>query len=126
MNDRTCERLRLALQQRSRRVLDAVESLGISTPNRTGHPLVHLPVRRAGELEQVGHELLRLGVFATLAAEPLVPQDDVGVRLQLTSAHTEEQVERLLRALGEMTWRFRLASAGRPPIRLVRPPGEAV
>ena len=37
------------------------------------------------------------GIYATMAVYPLVPRDEVGFRLQLTAANTDEQVDHLER-----------------------------
>ena len=38
----------------------------------------------------------------TLAAYPLVPKDEVGFRIQLTAANTDEEVDTLIAALEEL------------------------
>ena len=45
-----------------------------------------------------------------LAAYPLVPTNEVGFRIQVTSANTDEQVDELLDVLGHMQERFQLES----------------
>ena len=44
----------------------------------------------------------------TLAAYPLVPKDEVGFRIQVTAANTDEQITRLTDVLGELADRFAL------------------
>ena len=41
----------------------------------------------------------------TMAVYPLVPRNEVGFRLQLTSANTDEQVDHLCEVLGEVAER---------------------
>ena len=37
------------------------------------------------------------GIYVTMAVYPLVPRAEVGFRLQLTAANTDEQVDHLMR-----------------------------
>jgi len=59
----------------------------------------------------VGDLLFDRGIYATMAVYPLVPRSEVGFRLQLTSANTDEQVDHLCEVLGEVAAEFRLSSA---------------
>ena len=42
-----------------------------------------------------------------MAVYPLVPRDEVGFRLQLTAANTDDQVDHPRDVLGELAGRFR-------------------
>jgi 8-amino-7-oxononanoate synthase len=56
-------------------------------------------------------------VYATLAAYPLVPKDEVGFRIQLTAANTAAEIDLLIAALEELAHRGELQparSAGAP------------
>jgi len=44
----------------------------------------------------------------TMAVYPLVPRDEVGFRLQITAANTDEQIDHLCDVLGELSERFKL------------------
>ena len=47
----------------------------------------------------------------TLAAYPLVPKDEVGFRVQLTAANTDDEVDALIAAIGELAGRGELQLA---------------
>jgi hypothetical protein len=47
----------------------------------------------------------------TLAPYPGVPKDQVGFRIQVTAANTDEQIEQLIRVIGEVALRYRLRPA---------------
>jgi 8-amino-7-oxononanoate synthase len=47
-------------------------------------------------------------VYVTLAAYPLVPKDEVGFRVQLTSANTDAEVDMLIRSLEALVARGEL------------------
>jgi 8-amino-7-oxononanoate synthase len=62
-------------------------------------------------VDEVGDLLFDRGIYVTIAAYPLVPRDEVGFRLQLTAANTDEQVDHLLDVLDEVASRFQLRSS---------------
>ncbi|HEY7075581.1 MAG TPA: pyridoxal phosphate-dependent aminotransferase family protein [Solirubrobacteraceae bacterium] len=111
VNERRGDALRAHLYALSRRLLDALERLGVHTPNRSGFPVVEIPLRDHERIAPVGRMLFERGVYVTLAAFPLVPKDEVGFRAQLTAANTEAEVDALIAAVEE------LADAGELQVR---------
>ena len=98
-------------------MLDCVDSLGVHTPNRSGFPIVEIPLRDHRRIDSVGRMLFDRGVYVTLAAFPLVPKAEVGFRIQLTAANTDAEVDSLCAAVEE------LAALGE--LRMVGAPDEA-
>jgi len=74
-------------------------ALGVATPNRTGFPLVLVPLADPEDLDRVGHALLDRGIYPTLAPYPGVPRSEVGFRIQVTAANTDEEIDSLLLTL---------------------------
>jgi 8-amino-7-oxononanoate synthase len=101
--------LRAELARLTGRVLDRVHELGITTPNQSGLPIIEIPVADAARIDDVGNMLFDRGIYVTMAVYPLVPRNEVGFRLQLTSANTDEQVDHLCDVLGEVAAEFRLS-----------------
>jgi len=99
VNERRGDALRGRLHGLTARVLDAMASLGIATPNRSGLPIIEIPLRDHRGIADVGRFLFDRGVYVTLAAYPLVPKAEVGFRVQLTAANTDAEVDTLLVAL---------------------------
>ena len=112
VNQQRGEQLRATLCNRTRRVLDCLEHLGVATPNRSGFPIVEVPLRDHRRIDAVGRLLFDRGVYVTLAAYPLVPRDEVGFRVQLTAANTDAQVDALVAALHELAHRGELRRRG--------------
>jgi 8-amino-7-oxononanoate synthase len=83
-------------------VLDHLEKLGAFTLNRSGFPIVEVPLANPDDLDRVGAWLFERGIYATLAFYPGVPRHEVGFRLQLTAANTADQVDELLVVLDEL------------------------
>jgi 8-amino-7-oxononanoate synthase len=115
VNEKRGDALRDELARLTRRTLDGLERLDIFTPNRSGLPIIEIPLRDHGQIDSVGRFLFERGVYVTLAAYPLVPKDEVGFRVQLTAANTDAEVDMLLVALEELAGRGVLRPAGELP-----------
>jgi 8-amino-7-oxononanoate synthase len=102
VNERRGEDLRAHLYRLTRRLLDHVDALGVVTLNRDGTPIVELPIARDRDLVDVAEVLWNRGVFVTLAPYPGVPRENVGFRIQVTAAHTDEQLEHLMAVLSDL------------------------
>jgi 8-amino-7-oxononanoate synthase len=96
------------LWQKTHRVLDALEELEIWTPNVSGYPIIEIPLADHDEIDEVGRFLFEHGIYVTMAAYPLVPKDEVGFRVQVTAANTDEEISHLIDVLTTVRERFRL------------------
>jgi 8-amino-7-oxononanoate synthase len=103
VNEKRGDALRANLWRLSDRVLTALRRLGVETPNRSGLPIIEVPLRNHGRIDAVGRFLFDRGIYVTLAAYPLVPKDEVGFRIQLTALNTDDEVDTLIAALEELT-----------------------
>ena len=108
VNDQKGDRLRADLHAMTARVLAALDGLGAATPNRSGLPIIEVPLADHQDIDAVGRFLFERGIYVTLAAYPLVPKDEVGFRIQVTAANTAEQITGLTDVLGELADRFAL------------------
>jgi 8-amino-7-oxononanoate synthase len=104
--------IRADLHRKTRRVLEHLRSLGVATPNRSGFPLVQVPLADPEDLDRVGHALLADGIYTTLAPYPGVPRSEVGFRVQVTAANTDEEIDALLRTLTGLRDRLRRGVPG--------------
>jgi 8-amino-7-oxononanoate synthase len=102
------DEIRARLWRLSERALTGLAALGYHTPNTSGLPIVEIPLANHEEIDAAGQLLYDRGVYVTMAAFPLVPRDEVGFRVQVTAANTEEQVDEMLAAFAELGQRFRL------------------
>ncbi len=105
VNEQRGDALRGRLHALTARVLDALARLGVHTPNRSGLPIVEIPLRDHTRIAEAGRYLFDHGVYVTLAAYPLVPKAEVGFRAQLTAANTDAEVDMLIAALEGLTER---------------------
>jgi 7-keto-8-aminopelargonate synthetase-like enzyme len=119
INDRRGDDLRARIHHMTWRVLETLEGLGAHTPNRSGYPIVEVPLARYEDIDAAGRFLFERGVYVTVAAYPLVPKHEVGFRIQVTAANTAQQIEHLCETLTDLAGRFRLRpredAGGRSP-----------
>jgi 8-amino-7-oxononanoate synthase len=99
VNERRGDELRARLHALTMQLLDGMARLGVATPNRSGLPIVEVPLRDHRRIDEVGRYLFERGVYVTLAAYPLVPKAEVGFRAQVTAANTPSEVDALIDAL---------------------------
>ncbi len=111
VNRKRGDQCRADLWRRTARVLDALRELEILTPNQSGLPIIEIPLADHEEIDAAGLFLFEHGVYVTLAAFPLVPKNEVGFRIQVTAANTDEEVDRLIEVLGALRERFALRQA---------------
>ncbi|HEY7477771.1 MAG TPA: pyridoxal phosphate-dependent aminotransferase family protein [Actinomycetota bacterium] len=100
--------IRADLARKTRRLLGAVYEMGIHTPNTSGYPIIEIPLASYDELDELGRYLFEHGQYATLAAYPLVPKNEVGFRIQVTAANTDEQIDELIEVLHSLHDHFQL------------------
>jgi 8-amino-7-oxononanoate synthase len=120
VNERRGDSIRARLHGLTARLLDGMERLGVATPNRSGLPIVEIPLRDHRKIGEVGRYLFDRGIYVTLAAYPLVPKAEVGFRVQLTAANTQQEVDALVRALEGLSERGLLRTPEDPIGTLVQ------
>jgi 8-amino-7-oxononanoate synthase len=96
------------LWEKTHRVLNALDELEIWTPNESGYPIIEIPLADHDEIDEVGRFLFEHGIYVTMAAYPLVPKDEVGFRVQVTAANSDEEIQHLIDVLTSVRERFRL------------------
>jgi 8-amino-7-oxononanoate synthase len=65
-------------------------------------PIQPLMVGDAGEALRLSEALLARGILISAIRPPTVPEGTARLRITLSAAHSEEQVDRLLSALEEV------------------------
>jgi 8-amino-7-oxononanoate synthase len=108
VNENRGDAIRASLWRKTAAVLDHLERLGVHTPNRSGFPIIEVPLARDSDVDAVGRFLFDNGIYVTLAAYPLVPRSEVGFRIQVTAANTDAEIEHLLDVLGRLVTCFDL------------------
>ncbi len=111
VNDSRGEQIRTDLWKKTAQVLECLDRLGIHTPNRSGFPIIEVPLARHEDIDAAGRFLFENGIYVTLAAYPLVPKSEVGFRIQVTAANSEAEIEQLVDAIGKLAAGFDLRPA---------------
>jgi 8-amino-7-oxononanoate synthase len=110
VNETRGDSIRADLLRKTTRVLDTVHALGLHTPNTSKLPIIELPLGNPDDIDAVGDFLFTQGIYVTLAAYPLVPRGQVGFRIQVTAANSDEEIDRLCSVLTELRDRFDMAT----------------
>jgi 8-amino-7-oxononanoate synthase len=100
--------IRADLHRKTARVLDHLAELNVATPNRSGYPIIEIPLAGEEQIDDVGDFLFDNGIYVTLAAYPLVPRHEVGFRIQVTAANPDSHIDHLVSVLSELAERFAL------------------
>jgi 8-amino-7-oxononanoate synthase len=104
--NRECgDELRADIFAKTKQVLDHLALLGVEVPNRSGYPIIEIPIADSTGIDGVGDFLFDRGVYVTLAAYPLVPRHEVGFRVQITAANPQSHIDLLLDTLTELAER---------------------
>ena len=111
VNQQRGDALRARIWRMTARLLDALHDDGRATPNASGFPIIEIPLARHDEIDEVGRFLFERGVYVTMAAYPLVPKNEVGFRIQVTAANTDDEVTRLIEVISELRHSFAMQSA---------------
>ena len=113
VNETRGDAMRAELWRLTDRVLQALDRIGVHTPNRSGFPIIEIPLRDHRRIAEVGQMLFDRGVYVTLAAYPLVPKHEVGFRLQVTAANTDAEIDTAIEAIEELAAARRALRGGR-------------
>jgi 8-amino-7-oxononanoate synthase len=111
VNETRGDAIRTDLWHKTAQVLDCLDRLGVHTPNRSGFPIIEVPLARHEDIDAAGRFLFDQGIYVTLAAYPLVPKTEVGFRIQMTAANTQAEIEQLIEVLGKLANKFNLRPA---------------
>jgi 8-amino-7-oxononanoate synthase len=111
VNEARGDAIRADLWRKTDEVLQCLDRLGVHTPNRSGFPIIEVPLARHEDIDAAGRFLFDNGIYVTLAAYPLVPKTEVGFRIQITAANSQAEIEQLVDTLGKLASSFDLRPA---------------
>jgi 7-keto-8-aminopelargonate synthetase-like enzyme len=92
----------------TKRLRSGLRQLGLAGVSQEGSPLVCLRTSRHSAARRVVNSLRQRGILIDAILEPRTLSEKGILRIALTSQHTEDDIQALLRALGEL----RLQDAG--------------
>jgi glycine C-acetyltransferase len=93
--------LRDRLHTNARWLRQALEKAGF-TLKPGQHPILPVMLGDAARATQMADKLLERGIYVIGFSFPVVPQGQARIRIQLSAAHTQEQLERAAKAFAEV------------------------
>jgi glycine C-acetyltransferase len=93
--------LRDRLHQNSQQMRQGLEQAGL-TLKPGQHPIMPVMIGDAAEAAKMADELLQRGIYVIGFSFPVVPRGQARIRIQMSAAHTEEQIERAVAAFAEV------------------------
>ena len=108
VNESRGDAIRKSLWHKTDQILRCLDRLGVHTPNRSGFPIIEVPLARHDDIDAAGRFLFDNGIYVTLAAYPLVPKTEVGFRIQITAANSQAEIEQLVDVLAKLAAAFDL------------------
>jgi glycine C-acetyltransferase len=89
--------LRTKLRTNTERFRSSMKDVGFSIPEGI-HPISPVMLGDAKLASRMADRLLELGVYVIGFSYPVVPKDQARIRVQLSAAHTEEQIDQCVEA----------------------------
>jgi len=116
--------LRERLMEHARYFRQEMEQLGFDiTPGE--HPIVPVMIGEAADAQKMADILLQKGVYVVGFSYPVVPKGSARIRVQLSAAHTREDLDFALRMFSEAREEMRgtlRQRSSRPPCRRQKTP----
>ncbi len=66
------------------------------------HPIVPIMIYDAKKAVEMSEKLLEKGIYVIAFSFPVVPKDEARIRVQISAAHSKEQIDSAINAFGEV------------------------
>jgi glycine C-acetyltransferase len=101
--------LRERLQRNTKRLRSALEKTGF-TIKPGDSPILPVMIGEAALASKMADALLAKGIYVIGFSYPVVPQGQARIRIQVSAAHTEEQLDRAAAAFAEVGRELKIVS----------------
>jgi len=91
------DHLRRILEENTRYFREKMTAGGFDIPEGT-HPIVPIMLGDAKLAQDVARDLLEQGIYVIGFSYPVVPKGKARIRVQISAAHTKEQLDRAIQA----------------------------
>jgi 8-amino-7-oxononanoate synthase len=102
VNETSGDALRIKLYQLTRRVIDGLRGLGFEIDNDTYFPIVSVWIGDTRHLIEASRILWNKGILITLAPYPMVRKGEEALRITVTAANDDQEVDQLLGAFSQV------------------------
>jgi glycine C-acetyltransferase len=89
--------LRQRVQNNAKKMRSALEGLGFTIKSGST-PILPIMLGEAALAAKMAERLLQHGIYVVGFSYPVVPQGQARIRMQLSAAHTDEQIDRAIKA----------------------------
>ncbi|MGW4134544.1 aminotransferase class I/II-fold pyridoxal phosphate-dependent enzyme [Amycolatopsis japonica] len=112
INERRGDRLRDDLWRLTDKAVRGLRELGYTVDNRSGFPILSVLIGNSTTLEVAANLLFEAGILVTVCPYPMVARGQDVLRITVTSANTDEEVDDLLAAFRDLRDRLSVTTAG--------------
>ncbi|MGW1996526.1 aminotransferase class I/II-fold pyridoxal phosphate-dependent enzyme [Embleya sp. NPDC001921] len=102
INERRGDVLRDRLWQLTDKALVGLRHLGFTVDNTSGFPILSVVIGDSDVLVDTANRLFAAGILVTVCPYPMVEQGSEVLRITITAANTDAEVDHLLHAFGEI------------------------
>lgn len=98
INENEGEAIRRRIWLLTRNAVTSLKRLGFEVSNTTGFPIVSVRINDRNRIIEISKTLYRNHIFLTLSPYPMVKKGDEALRITITAANTEAEIEQLTKA----------------------------
>jgi len=96
------DEIRQHIYKLTQKALNGLKNLGFDTYNKTSFPIISVPLYNGDLMIEASHILYDNHILLTLAPYPMVKRGNEAFRITVTSINTEEEIDQLILAFGEI------------------------
>uniref|UniRef100_A0A6A7G5G0 2-amino-3-ketobutyrate coenzyme A ligase, mitochondrial n=2 Tax=Hirondellea gigas TaxID=1518452 RepID=A0A6A7G5G0_9CRUS len=94
--------LRDKLAENTKRFRQGMMKVGFQCMGHPDHPICPILLKDAQVAADVADEMLKKGIYVIGFSYPVVPRSEARIRVQLSAAHSEEDIDRCIAAFAEI------------------------
>ena len=89
------------LEENTSHFRNGIKNIGLDIKGKD-HPIVPIMIYDAKKAVEMSEKLLEKGIYVIAFSFPVVPKDKARIRVQISAAHSKEQIDSAINAFGEV------------------------
>ncbi len=89
------------LEENTTHFRNGIKNIGLDFKGKD-HPIVPIMIYDAKKAVEMSEKLLEKGIYVIAFSFPVVPKDEARIRVQISAAHSKEQIDSAINAFGEV------------------------
>ena len=89
------------LEENTTHFRNGIKNIGLDIKGKD-HPIVPIMIYDAKKAVEMSEKLLEKGIYVIAFSFPVVPKDEARIRVQISAAHSKEQIDSAINAFGEV------------------------